>query len=250
MLGLGEMRKKVMIRTLVISDIHGCYQEFRELLELVKYKPKADKLILLGDLVDRGPGSKEVVEYVIKLSREENVIVLRGNHDQRFIDVMTYEGTEEELKFFDYGGLQAINSYQDNNDNDLPSERLKKVRHIIQSKYTHHITFLDSLPYFYEDQNHIFVHAGLNPNYKNWKEQPTRDFMYIKDPFIFAKTNVNKKVVFGHTKTFDIHGSPEIWFGDDKIGIDGGCVYGMQLNCLEMKGDQQYKEFSIPAKSQ
>lgn len=54
----------------------------------------------------------------------------------------------------------------------------------------------------------------------NWREQQERDFMYIKDPFIYQQTVVNKPVVFGHTNTKDIHGSADIWFGGDKLGTD------------------------------
>ncbi len=56
-----------MKRTLVISDIHGCYTPFNDLLELMKYRPGEDQFILLGDFVDRGPQSREVVEQVIGL---------------------------------------------------------------------------------------------------------------------------------------------------------------------------------------
>lgn len=73
----------------------------------------------------------------------------------------------------------------------------------------------------------------MNPHYIDWKNQPEHDFMYIKDEFIrHTFEDLNKRVVFGHTKTIDIHGTSDIWFSKDKIGIDGGCAYGMQLNCL------------------
>ncbi len=62
--------------------------------------------------------------------------------------------------------------------------------------------------------------------------QPKSDFLYIKEEFIKNPTNVAKIVIFGHTQTSDIHGSSDVWFGDGKIGIDGGCAYGKQLNCL------------------
>ena len=56
--------------------------------------------------------------------------------------------------------------------------------------------------------------------------------MYIKDDFLHLSTRVEKKVIFGHTRTIELHGSSDIWFGGDKIGIDGGCAYGEQLNAL------------------
>ena len=69
--------------------------------------------------------------------------------------------------------------------------------------------------------------------------------MYIKDPFIYHKTVVSKPVVFGHTNTQHIHGSADIWFGGDKIGIDGGCAYGMQLNALEIKENGAYEQYKV-----
>ncbi|MNQ97777.1 hypothetical protein D3C85_1134390 [compost metagenome] len=59
---------------------------------------------------------------------------------------------------------------------------------------------------------------------------------------------MNKPVVFGHTTTKDIHGKSDVWFDTDKIGIDGGCAYGLQLNLLEIKGNNQYKTYSVPSK--
>ncbi|GAB6988777.1 metallophosphoesterase family protein [Paenibacillus pini] len=237
-----------MKRTLVISDIHGCYDEFVDLLDDMKYQANVDQLIILGDLVDKGPKSKDVIELVITLFEEGNVIILRGNHDQRFIDVMSQEGHSEERKFYEHGGIQALNSYLELTSSSTEEEKLRLAREIINKEYKHHLTFLESLTYYYEDQNHIYVHAGLNPLYENWKEQPLRDFMYIKDPFIYEKTKVDKKVIFGHTKTKDIHGTPDIWFADDKIGIDGGCSNGMQLNGLEISDDLNYKQFKVDSR--
>ena len=99
------------MRTLVISDIHGCYEQFVELLQVVGYTPREDQLILIGDLVDRGPDSLEVVDMVMTLALEDGVIVLRGNHDQRFVDVMKQKQSTEDAKFFEHGGIQLLDSY-------------------------------------------------------------------------------------------------------------------------------------------
>ncbi|KAA8787088.1 serine/threonine protein phosphatase [Paenibacillus amylolyticus] len=221
-----------MNRTLMISDIHGCIDEFNQLLLNVDYNSKYDQLILLGDYVDRGANSREVVDKVMELVQEHHAIALRGNHDQRFADLI-YEGTSSiQSKFMEHGGLQTLESYCRLNDQDS-SEDLETARKIIKLNYSRHINFLSNLPLFYEDENHIYVHAGLNPDYSEWKQQPEYDFMYIKDKFIHnAFEDLHKKVIFGHTKTIDIHGSAAVWFAEDKIGIDGGCAFGMQLNCL------------------
>ncbi|KAA2301020.1 serine/threonine protein phosphatase, partial [Clostridioides difficile] len=74
-----------MNRTIMISDIHGYIDPFNQLLDDINYNSKYDQLILLGDYVDRGPNSKEVVKEVIRLVKENHAIALRGNHDQRFV---------------------------------------------------------------------------------------------------------------------------------------------------------------------
>ncbi len=224
-----------MERTLVISDIHGCYDQLIELLNIVHYNSDLDRLILLGDYVDRGKFSKEVIEKVIEMVQGSNVIALRGNHDQRFVDLMM--GNDDSApKFFQHGGSETLKSYIEIDN----MANWRDARDYIMKHYSHHISFLGGLPLFYEDEQFIYVHAGLNPAYMNWKDQPKDDFMWIRDEFIKQAIAVNKTVVFGHTKTIDIHGSADIWFGEGKIGIDGGCSFGQQLNCLEILGAFKY----------
>ncbi|WP_438350651.1 metallophosphoesterase family protein [Paenibacillus sp. FA6] len=220
-----------MKRTIMISDIHGCIDQLNQILHHIKYNSEYDQLILLGDYVDRGPNSKEVVDRIIELVKRHNVIALRGNHDQRLVDLINNDSFLVRSKFIEHGGIQTLQSYC-NIDNEISNEILDQARETIKTRFGHHIDFLGQLPLYHEDNEHIYVHAGLNPNYKDWKNQPDHDFMYIKDEFIGSNFNLNKRIVFGHTRTIDIHGTPDIWFNDDKIGIDGGCAYGMQLNCL------------------
>lgn len=237
-----------LIRTLVISDIHGCYDVWMALLKKINFKPKEDRLILLGDYVDRGTQSKEVITHVKQLVESGEAIALRGNHDQRFIEWVTQNVTIHDVKFIEHGGLQTLNSYCDDklNVNDLQNPVvLNQAKAFIRKKYREHILFLDSLPLYHEDNKHIYVHAGLNPFYKAWQEQPERDFIWIRDAFVKKPTVVAKTVVFGHTKTMDIHGTSDIWFGGDKIGIDGGCAYGLQLNCLEITYVQDQVNYHI-----
>lgn len=226
-------------RTLVISDIHGCLDQFNGLLNLVNYQPDRDQLILLGDYVDRGPKGKEVVEKILNLSKNDNVITLRGNHDHRFLTLIENRDPEILERFLRFGGLETLKSYCPDTEK-LP---INDVLDLIQTKYDHHIEFLKKLPFYYESDQFIFVHAGLNPTILNWKEQPANDFLYIRSSFIKNKTLVDKIVIFGHSLTFDIHGSDDIWFSSDKIGIDGGCAYGHQLNCLEILNDHSFNQY-------
>ncbi|NQX70882.1 serine/threonine protein phosphatase [Paenibacillus alba] len=232
-----------MKRTLVISDIHGCVEEFKQLLDTVIFNADEDKLVLLGDYVDRGPASREAVEFVMHLVREKGAIALKGNHDQRFVDVLGGVDSLTEMKFFEHGGIQTFKSFSGADNLDI-----KQSKERIIANCSDHIAFLNNLPLYYEDETHIYVHAGLNPAYTDWKTQPERDFLWIRAPFVQQRTVVKKTVVFGHTTTKDIHGKADVWFDRDKIGIDGGCAYGMQINCLEIKGKNNYKTYSVASK--
>src|SRR5690606_21099264 len=226
------------MRTIMISDIHGCLDELIGLLHAVEYSPVRDKLVLLGDYVDRGPKSKEVVEQIMQLVNEHGAIAIKGNHDQRLADLIHNRDVKE--KFIEHGGLETITSYTNSKDFTL-----EEAMEFIRDNYIDHIHFLSSLPLYYEDQDHIYVHAGINPSVADWRLTSKHDFLYIKELFIRNKTTVkDRKIVFGHTKTIDIHGTPDVWFSDDKIGIDGGCAYGLQLNALIFNGTK-YENFSI-----
>ncbi|WP_339286491.1 metallophosphoesterase family protein [Paenibacillus sp. FSL R5-0486] len=221
-----------MNRTIMISDIHGCIDPFNQLLHDINYNSKYDQLILLGDYVDRGPNSKEVVKEVIRLVHEHHAIALRGNHDQRLVDLINEGSSVIKAKFIEHGGIQTLQSYC-NVKGEISDGMLEHARESIKIDYGHHIDFLSELPLYHEDEAHIYVHAGLNPNYIEWRKQSDHDFMYMRDEFIrHTFTNLHRNIIFGHTKTIDIHGTANIWFGEDKIGIDGGCAYGMQLNGL------------------
>ncbi|WP_138753791.1 metallophosphoesterase family protein [Paenibacillus sinopodophylli] len=234
-----------MKRTLVISDIHGSYTPFNDLLDRMNYCPGEDQLMLLGDFVDRGPRSREVVEQVIGLVQKDGAIAIQGNHDERLVDVMLERSEQALIKFTGHGGRQTAESYAGVKQGAI-GDVIEQAKAAVHERYMHHMTFLDQLPYYHEDEHFIYVHAGINPNYLNWKDQPTRDFLYIKQPFLSRPTNVSKTVVFGHTKAIDIHGNPNIWFGPGKIGVDGGCASGYQLNGLAITGPDEFNSYVVP----
>lgn len=234
-----------MKRTLMISDIHGCMKQFDTLLQELEYDSSEDQLVLLGDYGDRGPDSKEVVERVIDLVENHQAIALRGNHDQRLVDLIQINNGEIQKKFLEHGGRETLESYT--NEVFHPDVFEHAVKHI-RSEYGRHIEFLKNLPLYYEDEAHIYVHAGINPSYVSWKEQSDHDFMYIKGEFHRAKLNMKKVIVFGHTRAIELHQTSDIWFGEGKIGIDGGCAYGMQLNGL-MYQDGAYSTHYVKCES-
>jgi len=239
-----------MRRTIAISDIHGCVGPLNELLRRMKYDRSRDRLLLLGDYVDRGPKSRETVERVMQLVAE-GAVALRGNHDQRLVDLALRGDDETVRKFIDHGGTATAVSYLGESDwltKGEPAEQTaSRLRMLLRDRFEAHISFLGSLPLYVEDGKHLFVHAGIHPDYGgNWREQPEREFMYVKEPFWGRGTGLDAKVVFGHTRAVELHGKPSVWFGGDKIGIDGGCAYGQQLNGLEITAGG-YAVWSVPA---
>lgn len=237
------------IRKLVISDIHGCQDEFNFILSKCKYNPRSNQLILLGDYVDRGLKSKQVVEQVMDFKNNHNAIVLKGNHDDMMVSALKHDDEAYDAQWLNNGGFTTLISYigGDYFEEGFEWDKYIEVKEYIRKHYQHHINFLDSLPLYYEDDNHIYVHAGINPLLNNWKNTSDDDFIWIREQFFRNSTGLNNKVVFGHTPAIHLHGSAEIWFDPkgDKIGIDGACAYGKQLNLLEITEEGLYIQHNV-----
>ncbi|MDG0808023.1 metallophosphoesterase [Cohnella rhizosphaerae] len=236
-------------RTLAISDIHGCAEQLKRLLDRCGFDANRDQLVLLGDYVDRGPRSRQAVALVRRLVKASGAIALQGNHDRRFVRVIQGKAHPEELRnFFEKGGAEAIGSYLGPNyKSKIVPERVAEYRARILSCCAEHIRFLDRLQYYYEDDGFIYVHAGLNPDIRNWRQQSVMDYLFIREAFYKHPVTAGKTVIFGHTKAIELHNKPDVWFGGDKIGIDGGCSYGYQLNALEIVDGAVSRVYVEPA---
>jgi serine/threonine protein phosphatase 1 len=154
--------------------------------------------------------------------------------------------TGDYLNYICNGGIYTMMSYSGLNWNPTLDE-IEDTRQYIRKHFQHHIEFLKGLPYYHETDDYIFVHAGLNSFYKDWHNTPPNEMIWIRDLFIDNPTQTDKVVVFGHTPCVYLHETEDIWFGGDKIGIDGGCAYGMQLNCLEIREDG-YETYFVESK--
>ena len=197
-------------RTLIIGDIHGCLELLKRLMDKVKWQPDQDRLIFLGDYIDRGPDSKGVIDFLLQLMREsEKVQCLMGNHESMFLDFLS--GVDIST-FLINGGEDTLRSYYFDGETIIPPE---------------HIHFLKNLQILLELQDYCTVHAGLMPGLQI-KEQSIDDMIWIREPFIYSKYDFGKKIIFGHTVFYD----PLVM--DNKIGLDTGAVYGNKLTCLEL----------------
>jgi serine/threonine protein phosphatase 1 len=203
-----------MKRIFAIGDIHGCYDRLKALIEKIPIDCSRDALIFIGDYIDRGPHSVEVVDYLIQLkNRFPEVMFLKGNHEDmldKFIN------GADRFTYLLNGGQQTLDSY---------------LTKSVQSEFfpipPDHMEFFKSLRLFYETEEFIFVHAGLRPRIP-LESQNTEDLLWIRDKFVSSKYNFGKRVIFGHTPLKKPLVEP------NKIGIDTGAVYGNALTCIQL----------------
>lgn len=214
----------------VVSDIHGMYAEF---IELLKYwNSQTQTLVILGDMVDRGQDSLKVVQHIMALSKEHDVIVVKGNHDQMLLDFID-EPYEYGYQYQASGGEHTMRSFAQDDRIILYSfqERAERIAQLCKSE----IFFLRKAVPYWTNGNVLFTHAGFSPYVKNWRETTLDDFMWVREHYRYPNKSgyVN---VFGHTPTrlIDKDESNDIWISTDKtyVAIDGSCAYGGQLNGL------------------
>jgi serine/threonine protein phosphatase 1 len=203
-----------MKKIFAIGDIHGCAHKLYALMEKIPIDYANDTLIFIGDYIDRGPQSVEVVTYLVDLkSRHPDTVFLKGNHEDMLQKYL--QGTDR-LTYLYNGGQHTLESYlnQSNNSESTPIP-------------ADHLEFFDSLVLYYETQDYIFVHAGLRENVPLEKQDP-EDLLWIREDFIYSKSTFGKWVIFGHSPFSEPLVLP------NKIGIDTGAVYGNLLTCVQL----------------
>jgi serine/threonine protein phosphatase 1 len=236
---LGEGRERgdnlleilLMNRIFAISDIHGCYKPFYELVVNSIRLEKSDQLVLLGDYVDRGTESREVIDFILDLQLQEfNVKALAGNHEAMLLD--SYHSTENIP-------LWLLNS----GDSTLLSFGIRDIKDL-EKRYA---GFFKSLSFYLIIGNFIFVHAGLNDEIDDpftdthsmiWETR----FSY-NNPLLSGKT-----IIHGHRPKPLQYINKLISERSKVIPIDSGCVYGREggygfLSALEVNSMSLY---SVP----
>lgn len=208
----------------VISDVHGQLALFEALLK--DYDSQLHQLVLIGDLNDRGPHTKECLLLGQQLVEREGAVYLCGNHEEYFLHFLA----DPENYYSSYlrnGGKETIESllHQGATEEYSPTEMALMIR----SRYKDLLEFLGKRPLYFQWANYIFVHAGVDLTKTDWKETSPHDFLWIREPFHQGQNKTGKTIVFGHTITPSLYGDLEttrLWISDHKIGIDGGGVFG------------------------
>ena len=193
--------------TFIVGDIHGCFEEFLALLKKLNYHSKKQRLILVGDLIGKGPYSLKVLEWV----RKHNIEVVRGNHEQCFID-----------------GVK--------NNNLLKWPILEKLKRDMKTQLTDWLEWLQKTPFYIEEKDFLVVHAGLVPGKKIHPDQAQLlmnirtwdgEGKDIKSSHQKAWHHFYKKeklVIYGHWAAQGLK------IKKNSVGLDSGCVYGKQLS--------------------
>ena len=204
--------KRQLRKTFVVGDVHGCFKEFLALLKKANYSSKTHRLILVGDVINRGPHSLEMLEWV----KNRGVEMVRGNHEQSFIR-----------------GLRS---------NGLLSPILKKLKKDIKQDLKKWLKWLEALPFYIEEEDFLVVHAGLVPgehpqysdpnllmNIRTWDGQGN-DIRSEFNPAWYSHYKDTKLVIYGHWANQGLK------VRKNTIGLDTGCVYGHKLSGILLPG--------------
>ncbi len=235
-----------MEQSFIIGDVHGCYAKLEQLLTY--WNPDVERLIFLGDLIDRGENSRGVVQLASKLQDQYGATIIGGNHEEVFLDWLD-EPQRHTSFYYMIGGEETLTSFYNKEivQSLSPTNLAEKMKH----DFPKEIEFLRSLPDYIEKENHLFVHAGVNLDLTNWKYSGKQYFRSIREPFHDGINHTGKTIIFGHTPTRRLHEDKrdDIWISpcESKIGIDGGCVFGGTLHGLRVKVNGDYQLYSIGA---
>lgn len=226
-------------RVYAIGDIHGRNDLLLKLLEKIdaddQKRGGADtELILLGDLVDRGPDSAAVIETALELSQRSNKVrFLKGNHEEIFLRACRKNDPQITRYFLRIGGEATILSY--------PITRAEYLRLSVEDLGARLATLvpqehLDFLGKF-EDQivigDYAFVHAGVNPA-APLAEQKKTDLRWIREEFLGYQGNLEKVIVYGHTIYDDVEEA------GCRIGIDTGAWETGHLTAIGLEGGERW----------
>lgn len=235
-------------RIIAISDVHGQCNKLLKLLDKTKYDSAYDKLVIMGDMIDRGNQNLSTIYACQKLQRRNAAEILKGNHEQMAIACI--------VDMIDDSYPTYPMEYIPTNNLDIWScnggkKTYKELKKLTRSQLISLLSFLNQLPLYFEIDNYIFVHAGVDPK-KTIEKNTENDLVWCKDSFFDKPAYKGKTVIFGHTPTFYLYGHDKyiknkketiVWYDEvnkDKIGIDCGSVYGGKLAALVLPTMQAF----------
>jgi len=222
------------LRIYAIGDIHGRADLLEALLlqidvDCTLYPSRRPIVVFLGDYIDRGPASREVLDLLLECERtKKETIFLKGNHDTFVHRFLSEPAVLDEWRLC--GGLETLVSYglkPSINPDVVEQKRLAKE--LAKSIPKRHLEFLESLSLSFNCGDFLFVHAGIRPGVPI-RKQLEEDLLWIREEFLSCEQQFEKFVVHGHTpvRTLDIR--------SNRINIDTGAFATGRLTCIVMEG--------------
>lgn len=223
-------------RVYAIGDIHGRLDLLSSLAHAIEADEKARSpadttIVLLGDLVDRGPSSAAVLDYARAWSWQRNLCILAGNHEEVFLESL--ESDEKMRQFLYFGGWETLISYGVDR-RELAAATLEEARKLMHAAVPEaDLEFVRSFRDYQVIGDYLFVHAGIRPGIPP-EEQDTKDLRWIRKPFLNATGDHGYMVVHGHSIT----AMPDV--RPNRIGIDTGAYMSGRLTALGLEGTQRW----------
>ena len=226
-------------RVYAVGDIHGRYDLFRQLMNIIEHDrslrpPVATKIVLLGDIVDRGPDAARMVRGCMNLTAStDRFVVLKGNHEEMMSTAL--KGNLYVYRhWLTFGGRETLLSWGvDRQVAEGPAtiENLEIAAGMVGSRA---ISWLSRLPLHDQHGNYLFVHAGIRPGIP-LRKQAAEDLLWIKDDFLESDVAHGMMVVHGHTI---IECGPVV--RRNRIGIDTGAYRSGRLTALAVECEETW----------
>jgi serine/threonine protein phosphatase 1 len=216
-----------------IGDIHGEIDLLLQALSALRNRLRSkDRVVFLGDYVDRGPDSKGCIDQLIAFREEHpNAIFLRGNHDQFLLSAFDEPVLRVDGEYCEVGG-ETMLWLQNGGDIALRSYGIDTIYDWQQKIDPTHIEFLKSTRIEWKSRHYRFVHAGVVPTGVEWTETGREPRLWIRDAFLESTEDFGHVIVFGHT--VQRRNKPLVMV--NKIGIDTGAVFGGALSMARLDG--------------
>jgi len=226
-----------------IGDIHGRDDLLAELISIISQDlianrhGKETKMVFLGDYVDRGLGSKMVVDILLILANEanaagawRNTLFLKGNHEEALLHFLKEPDFGE--KWLAHGGTETLISYGvDVPTNSKDGNVWRETANALETALgPNHLSFFNNLKSYTEIGDYTFVHAGLRPG-KPVEQQSEQDLLWIRGDFLDSTARFDKKIVHGHTP------KKKPFMDYRRIGIDTGAYITGVLTAVRLEGD-------------
>jgi serine/threonine protein phosphatase 1 len=225
-------------RAYVVGDIHGRVDLLEHLLakvhaDLQRRPARKTLLVFVGDLIDRGPSSAQVIER-LRCYRRDGVqpVFLLGNHEEVLLRIIGGDSSVVD-SWLQFGGLQCLQSY----GVTLARLRGKSAEEVVEIVRTiipaEHVDFLETFVDSCRFGDYLFVHAGIRPGV-DVDQQSQSDLRWIRDPFLFDDSDHGFVVVHGHTISDEVDERP------NRIGIDTGAYRSGVLTALAIEGTERW----------